>query len=488
MFGGYLRSQVCCTKCDYKSNTYDPFLDLSLEVSSKKVNSIYTAFKEFTRKETLDAANKWQCSGCKRKVCATKQLTCFRPPLSLCIQLKRFSFGGGMGGYGFMHHQFGYSHFAGKGMGMRTGGSKIEKPIEFPAELKLPLSDGRKCEYQLTGIVIHVGHSATSGHYTAFIRRPTKKGAEWYHMDDSFVDPVKEKTVLRQKNAYVLFYCRKEVKLNLPNPPAVFASTEQAKMAGEARARARSMSEDKTLTPAEGSPMKSASPKIKQGAQNHDAAEAIQVSKKSQTSLETTSDPDTSDPEEAQTSIDKNTSQSFDNESTNEKPPIGNGSKRGSKALTLDQGSKHGSVQVLLRKLKNKGKAVWKPSYSSGSDKNKSLLGNARISAWDDEDDEAVEEKDSLLREAIFKEEKQQQKNRKRKMYLDSWDAGLDKGRTKKVKEKRPKESYEQVQPSQNQFHRLQNSFMQMGRKGKPINSSNNKFLYKKRKKMRIIK
>jgi Ubiquitin C-terminal hydrolase len=217
MFGGYLRSQVRCTRCKYKSNTYDPFLDLSLEVSSKKIGSLYDALTEYTRKETLDAANKWKCSGCKKHVCATKQLTIFRPPLTLCIQLKRFSFGGGFGG--FMHHQ-GYSHFAGKGMGMAKGGSKVQKLIEFPASLKLPLSDGRKCEYILTGVIVHIGGSATSGHYTAFVRRTSKNNTvQWLNVDDSFVEPVPEKTVLRNKDAYVLFYCRKEVQLEMPSIP-----------------------------------------------------------------------------------------------------------------------------------------------------------------------------------------------------------------------------------------------------------------------------
>ena len=72
-------------------------MDLSLEVSGKSVNSLDDALREFTRKETLDSANKWKCSGCKRMVCATKQLTIFRPPLTLCIQMKRFAFGGGFG-------------------------------------------------------------------------------------------------------------------------------------------------------------------------------------------------------------------------------------------------------------------------------------------------------------------------------------------------------------------------------------------------------
>ena len=120
----------------------------------------------------------------------------------MVIHLKRFTFGN-------------------DGWGSRYQGSKIHKPIEFPAVLKVPLSDGRKCEYNLTGLVIHEGSSATSGHYTAYIKRAGKNGNyNWFHMDDSYVSAVSEENVLKQKNAYVLFYCRKEVKLKLPSPPS----------------------------------------------------------------------------------------------------------------------------------------------------------------------------------------------------------------------------------------------------------------------------
>jgi len=70
----------------------------------------------------------------------------------------------------------------------------------------------------LTGVIIHVGHSAASGHYTSFVKQPGSS-KQWYHMDDSHVDTVSENTVLKQRDVYVLFYTRKEVKLEFPSPP-----------------------------------------------------------------------------------------------------------------------------------------------------------------------------------------------------------------------------------------------------------------------------
>jgi hypothetical protein len=66
-------------------------------------------------------------------------------------------------------------------------------------------------------------------------------------MDDSFVESVSERTVLKQRDAYVLFYCRKEVKVEFPSPPLRSSmSAEEAKKFGRVRAKARadSITED----------------------------------------------------------------------------------------------------------------------------------------------------------------------------------------------------------------------------------------------------
>ena len=508
MFGGYLRSQVRCTKCKYKSNTYDPFLDLSLEVSGKKIKSLQGALSEYTRKETLDAANKWKCSGCKKHVCPTKQLTIFRPPLTLCIQLKRFSFGGGFGG--FMHYQ-GFGHFAGKGMGMK-GGSKVQKQIEFPSTLKLPLSDGRKCEYLLTGVVVHIGGSATSGHYTAFVRRSGKQGkTQWLNMDDSFVETVSEKTVLRNKDAYVLFYCRKEVQLDLPAlPPRSFATAEDAVKAGQAKSRARAASitkEKETLTTSpksvesdivensvvlastqqekvagsltlptvtnkqkettlSPSPSISPSPSLNKNA--NDTAAKIEKKAKEAKVKDTKNIASSSseDEEESLNDIPTSKSKGIPNihelkqdveetsagsdvekpskplsPSTEKKAMASKKEKKDKKDITLDLGAR-GKVKVVLGRLKKK-KSSWKPAVNGKSRNDQvgcSLLGNRVVSGWGDDDDgndtapknakaKAKIKRAVKLREKVFQETKLKEKSRKRKMYLDSWDAGLDSGK-----------------------------------------------------------
>ncbi|MEW5319842.1 MAG: hypothetical protein WDW38_010967 [Sanguina aurantia] len=59
VFGGRLRSQVRCEGVDYQSNTYDPFLDLSLEIN--RAQTLTKALQLFTAAEVLDGANKYRC-------------------------------------------------------------------------------------------------------------------------------------------------------------------------------------------------------------------------------------------------------------------------------------------------------------------------------------------------------------------------------------------------------------------------------------------
>eukprot|EP00232_Nephroselmis_pyriformis_P018142 CAMPEP_0182895866 /NCGR_PEP_ID=MMETSP0034_2-20130328/25936_1 /TAXON_ID=156128 /ORGANISM="Nephroselmis pyriformis, Strain CCMP717" /LENGTH=402 /DNA_ID=CAMNT_0025029715 /DNA_START=59 /DNA_END=1264 /DNA_ORIENTATION=+ len=178
-FGGRLRSQVKCMSCKYESNTFDPFLDLSLEIN--KASTLNKALQAFTIQEVLDGDNKYKCDKCKRKVRAIKQFTINKAPNVLTVQLKRFSFFGG----------------------------KINKKVEYPTRLTLDsfMSEGQQGKearhvYNLYGVLVHMGGGVHSGHYYCYCKSPM---GTWYEMDDSQVQPVSERQVLTQ-NAYVLFY------------------------------------------------------------------------------------------------------------------------------------------------------------------------------------------------------------------------------------------------------------------------------------------
>eukprot|EP00850_Spirogloea_muscicola_P004443 SM000019S04987 [mRNA] locus=s19:313764:317578:- [translate_table: standard] len=199
IFGGRLRSQVRCTACGHCSNTYDPFLDLSLEVS--RADSVDKALRRFTATEVLDGSNKYKCASCGRRVCAEKQLTIERAPAVLALQLKRFD------------HQ-----------GSHSG--KIDKLVHFGTVLDLaPFLSSREqagqVRYDLYAVLVHAGWSTHSGHYYCFAC--TASGI-WHALDDTRVRQVSQKTVLEQK-AYLLFYLRSAAK---PPPLAVATSSPSA--------------------------------------------------------------------------------------------------------------------------------------------------------------------------------------------------------------------------------------------------------------------
>ena len=81
--------QVKCAQCSHCSDKFDPFLDLSLDIS--KADSLQRALSRFTAVELLDDGAKiYQCERCKQKVRAEKQMTVSKAPYVLTVHLKRF--------------------------------------------------------------------------------------------------------------------------------------------------------------------------------------------------------------------------------------------------------------------------------------------------------------------------------------------------------------------------------------------------------------
>ncbi|KAL0735036.1 hypothetical protein Bca4012_011246 [Brassica carinata] len=193
IFGGSLRSRVKCAQCSYCSDKFDPFLDLSLDIS--RADSLQRALLRFTAVELLDNGGKvYQCERCKQKVKAEKQLTVFKAPSVLTVHLKRFE-----------------AHRSGK----------IDKKVEFPPAIDMkPFVSGPyegNLKYTLYGVLVHYGGSIHSGHYYCYVR--TSSGM-WYSLDDKKVYQVSEKTVFNQK-AYMLFYVRDRQNTAPKNPVTV---------------------------------------------------------------------------------------------------------------------------------------------------------------------------------------------------------------------------------------------------------------------------
>ncbi|PIA39963.1 hypothetical protein AQUCO_02600424v1 [Aquilegia coerulea] len=182
IFGGSLRSQLRCCSCGHCSDTFEPWIDLSLEIED--VDSLPTALESFTKVEKLE--EKSPCENCKEEVLVEKQLTVEKTPTVAALHLKRFK---------------NYGSYV----------DKIDKHVDFPLELDLlPYRSNQEnaevdLKYELYGVVVHTGLSSNSGHYYCFIRSSPQK---WHRLDDSQVMMVSEEFVLSQE-AYILFYVKK---------------------------------------------------------------------------------------------------------------------------------------------------------------------------------------------------------------------------------------------------------------------------------------
>ncbi|WJX88737.1 ubiquitinyl hydrolase 1 [Trifolium repens] len=201
IFGGRLRSQVKCRQCNFSSNKFDPFLDLSLEIL--KANSLQKALENFIAAELLDGGEKqYHCQRCKQKVQALKQLTIHKAPYVLAIHLKRF--------YAYDPHK------------------KIKKNVEFDSALDLkPFVSGSydgDVKYSLYGVLVHSGYNTHSGHYYCYVRTSNNM---WYTLDDTRVSHVSELEVLKQQ-AYMLFYVR-DRKSVAPSKPVDIPKEENVK-------------------------------------------------------------------------------------------------------------------------------------------------------------------------------------------------------------------------------------------------------------------
>ncbi|XP_075890757.1 ubiquitin carboxyl-terminal hydrolase 17-like protein 6 isoform X2 [Nelusetta ayraudi] len=163
VFGGYLRSRVECSNCKAVSDSFDPFLDISLEIEN--AFSISDALEQFVKPEQLGGENAYKCSKCSQMVTAKKGFSIHRSCNVLTLSLKRFSV---------------------------FSGEKILK------------SQGEPQVYDLYAVLVHSGFSCHTGHYFCYIKG---SNGQWYQMNDSCVSVCDIRTVLSQQ-AYVLFYIK----------------------------------------------------------------------------------------------------------------------------------------------------------------------------------------------------------------------------------------------------------------------------------------
>ncbi|XP_077385263.1 ubiquitin carboxyl-terminal hydrolase 49 [Festucalex cinctus] len=213
IFHGQLLSQVTCLSCKHKSNTVEPFWDLSLEFPERyhSVNKGSTAYQrsctltemlsKFTEMEALEGSI-YACNHCNKRRRKTshkplvlseahKQLLIYRLPQVLRLHLKRFRWSG------------------------RNHREKIGVHVAFDQVLNIKpyccTGSGHSVHrggytYDLSAVVMHHGKGFGSGHYTAYCYNT--EGGFWVHCNDSEMKVCSVEEVCNTQ-AYILFYTQR---------------------------------------------------------------------------------------------------------------------------------------------------------------------------------------------------------------------------------------------------------------------------------------
>ncbi|KNC97016.1 mRNA-binding ubiquitin-specific protease UBP3 [Spizellomyces punctatus DAOM BR117] len=188
IFGGRMRSVLKCPGRK-DSITLQPFQALQLDITPANVRTIEDALINLTAAETLEGFTS-PTKGNRGD--AVKQNYLDSLPPILILHLKRFV----------------YDNV--------SGTQKVHKHVEYPMALKI-LSEimspaaraaSQYLEYRLFAVVYHHGRLAAGGHYTCDVQR---QSGEWLHLDDAQISPCRPDDVVREqkdRQAYMLFYCR----------------------------------------------------------------------------------------------------------------------------------------------------------------------------------------------------------------------------------------------------------------------------------------
>ncbi|KAJ6673892.1 UBIQUITIN C-TERMINAL HYDROLASE 22 [Salix viminalis] len=219
VFSGMLRSDVTCTACGFTSTTYDPCVDISLNMDTTNFSSVDVASKSvrpnedtgrstllacldlFTRPERLGSDQKLYCQNCQERRDSMKQMSIKRLPLVLSLHIKRFE------------------HSS-----LRRSSRKIDWFLQFPFSLDMTpyLSPsivrnrfGNRIfgfesdesdissEFEVFAVVTHSG-MLDSGHYVTYLRLQD----QWYKCDDAWITEVDER-IVRAAQCYMIFYVQK---------------------------------------------------------------------------------------------------------------------------------------------------------------------------------------------------------------------------------------------------------------------------------------
>ncbi len=207
LYEGSMLCELTCLNCKFRSNYFEKFGDLSLDInkqmsysklwSEKNNPPLFDLISHFFKDETIQD---FKCENCKKKTDVIKTHNFITFPRILIILIKRFLF--------------------------YPKPKKLNQKIDFTEE-ELDLTpfycdyyedkshrgksffknEKKKGIYKLKGFINHFG-DIDFGHYTACIHLDQHE--KWFHFNDEEVSVIKDSHVKKNsaENVYVLFYER----------------------------------------------------------------------------------------------------------------------------------------------------------------------------------------------------------------------------------------------------------------------------------------
>lgn len=203
MFNGMFYIQTKCSCCSNISMNFEPFTTLQVAIPFQEHNKdridefeLKDCLDYLIKEEQLDNLNMYNCDMCGIKNKGFKQSLLWKTPKILIIHIKRFI----VNNYGVM---------------TRKLINKINYPL-YNLDMskyihnKSPFIE--KSKYDLIGVNLHQEFGdgdINSGHYTSLVKN--RLDNNWYLFNDD-IEPILKikKTQLQNRNAYLLFYYRKD--------------------------------------------------------------------------------------------------------------------------------------------------------------------------------------------------------------------------------------------------------------------------------------
>ena len=197
-FGGVIANQIICREADHVSERQEAAYTLSLGIQGK--SNVQESLDLFIEGDMLEGDNQYFCQECNKKVDALKRCCIEALPNTLMVHLRRFEFDFEILRRMKVNSAFEFplelnlKNWTKEGITLREAMDKAREADEDPEAVAASLADTFRedeyYEYELAGIIVHMG-TAESGHYYTFVKE--REGGDgssaWFRCNDKDIDP-----------------------------------------------------------------------------------------------------------------------------------------------------------------------------------------------------------------------------------------------------------------------------------------------------------